>query len=321
MTLNIYAGLIAFAIPLLSASMIAYVKELLKYRGENGENVNIIVSCISAIFSSLCFGVICIGLHFITSFSSVDCFGISVFITGIINLDVIYLSYKTKKGYNNENKIEKVYLTMSPKEYKEMILEVENDSKEILLLSKRLTVMFKSEEMIGEMAKKRFGEGSPHIAAYKDEHMRRKASFFKALDDGCQIYEIHNRAELENYIYKRKHVGIGSMDSRYILEMLENWKRTMHDYPNNYYVAITDESIPFKYELVNEKWMVIHESVGAQSDQRLNALIIHSDELIKNVRKDFFAIWERTSNENKEKSKIIEWIDKAIQEINDTVHE
>ncbi len=208
-----------------------------------------------------------------------------------------------------------IRLSMSPKDYKDLILKMENGSKEILLLSKRLTVMFKSEEMIKEMAKRRFGEGSPHIEAYIDEHTRRKNSFFSALARGCKIYEIHNKVELEKYLQERLHVGIGQMGYEHIIQMVENWKRTMLEYPEQYFVALTEESIPFKYELVNSEWMVIHESVGAQSDQRMNALFINSKEIVEDVRKDFFAIWERTSVADKDKRKVIACVDKMIEEI------
>ncbi len=210
-----------------------------------------------------------------------------------------------------------IKLSMSPKDYKDLILKMENSSKEILLLSKRLTVMFKSESMIQEMAKKRFGEGSPHIEAYIDEHNLRKRSFFSALKRGCKIYEIHNKIELEKYLKERSHIGIGQMGYEYVIEMVENWKRTMQEYPQQYFVALTEESIPFKYELVNREWMVIHESVGAQSDQRMNALFINSKEIVEDVRKDFFAIWERTSNADKEKRNINAWIDKIVKSIKD----
>ncbi|NBJ00314.1 hypothetical protein D3Z62_09140 [Lachnospiraceae bacterium] len=229
---------------------------------------------------------------------------------------------KRKKLEAKENTIDgfnftkvNIRLSMSPKDYKELILKMENNSKEILLLSKRMTVMFKSELMIQEMAKKRFGEGSPHIEAYIDEHTLRKASFFSALESGCKIYEIHNKAELEKYLKERSHVGIGQVGYEHIIQMVKNWKKTMHDYPKQYFVALTEESIPFKYELVNREWMVIHESVGAQSDQRMNALFINSKEIVKDVRKDFFSIWERTNNVDKDKSNIDTWLDKIIKVI------
>lgn len=208
-----------------------------------------------------------------------------------------------------------VKLSMSPQDYKDIILEMEKDAKEIQLLSKRLTVMFKSEEMIHEMARKRFGDGSSHIEAYIDEHTRRKYSFFSALDSGCKIHEIHNKVELEKYLKERSHVGIGQMGYAHVLQMVENWKKAMSDYPNQYFVALTEESIPFKYELVNGEWMVIHESVGAQSNQRMNALFINSEEIVNQIRKDFFAIWDRTNREDRDRNSISAWIDKIIREL------
>lgn len=206
----------------------------------------------------------------------------------------------------------KLKICMSPKDYKESIIKAEENAKEILLLPKRLTVMFKSQEMIEDMAQKRFGEGSPHIQEYVNEHMSRKVSFIQALNDGCKVYEIHNITELETYLNERKHVGIEKIDCKYIIGMLEEWKNVMLKY-ENYYVALTKESVPIKYELVNEEKLILHESTGVHSDGRMNALFITSKTALRNVKKDFFAIWERTDNKFKNTDYIVNWINEKIK--------
>lgn len=331
MNLEIILALLVF----LSSSAILFFKSVYKYAREKGEKKHLIVGIICAFFMSICIGISGMGLNCLISFSLVGYFMICWIASAIVLGIILYSTYKEKniKLDSNEvvqiNKVnsgtgkekakirggEKILVSMSPSDYKKFILEVEKDSKEILLLSKRLSVMFKSEEMIREMAQKRFGEGSPHIMAYKNEHMQRKTSFYKALDDGCKIYEIHNKTELEDYLFSRKHIGIGQMDYKYILQMLESWKQAMQNYPESYFVALTEETIPIKYELINKEWMVIHESVGARSDQRMNALFVYSKEAVEEIRKDFFSVWERTDNNYRDRLRIIAWIDKKIREI------
>lgn len=326
-------GSVVALLVFLSSSGILFLTNLFKYKRKEGEKGHLILAIVGALFTSVCIGICGMGLNKLISFSVGGYFVIFLVASAIALGFAIYITYRGK-SINNQvlqktedvietrnaqpqirNCTENVLVSMSPSDYKELILEVEKDSKEILLLSKRLTVMFKSEEMIREMAKRRFGEGSPHIAIYKDEHMQRKAAFYRALDDGCKIYEIHNKTELENYLFSRKHIGIGQVNCKFILQMLESWKQALQNYPENYFVALTEETIAIKYELVNREWMVIHESVGAQSDQRMNALFINSKKVSEEIRKDFFTIWERTDNKFREKTYIINWIDEKIRVI------
>lgn len=206
--------------------------------------------------------------------------------------------------------------SMTPAEYKALILEAEKDAKSILLLPKRLTVMFKSDEMIRDMARKRYGDGSPYVQAYVSEHTERKAAFYSKLDNGCKVYEIHNRDELVLYLTKHQyHVGIKQVSDNHVVEMLKLWKAAIVQYRNNYFVAFTDEPLPLKYELVDNTKFIIHESAGTNSLTRLNAIFVNSSDFGKKVHEDFFSIWERTNPEYKNSEYIISWIDDMIQQL------
>lgn len=210
--------------------------------------------------------------------------------------------------------------SMTPSEYKELILRAEKDAKSILLLPKRLTVMFKSDEMIRDMARKRYGDGSPYVNAYVSEHTERKAAFYSKLDNGCKVYEIHNREELIKYLTKHQnHVGINQVDDNHVIEMLKLWKKAIVQYRDRYHVAFTDEPLPLKYELVDDRKFIIHESAGKKSLIRLNAIFVNSPEFGKRVHEDFFSIWERTDPEYKSSDYIISWIDDMIQKLTPTV--
>ena len=209
--------------------------------------------------------------------------------------------------------------SMTPSEYKELILRAEKDAKSILLLPKRLTVMFKSDEMIRDMARKRYGDGSPYVNAYVSEHTERKAAFYSKLDNGCKVYEIHDREELVKYLTKHQnHVGINQVDDNHVIEMLKLWKKAIVQYQDRYHVAFTDEPLPLKYELVDDRKFIIHESAGKKSLIRLNAIFVNSPEFGKRVHEDFFSIWERTDPEYKSSDYIISWIDDMIQQLTST---
>lgn len=223
-------------------------------------------------------------------------------------------SKNSSKGENTKYLKSTVVVSTSPSEYAELITEAEKGAEEILLLPKRLTVMFKSDEMIEEMAIKRFGEGSHYIKKYIEEHMSRKSSFKNILENGGKIYEIHNKNEIETYLKIRNHVGIGIIEQHHISMMLEKWKNAMSKYSNQYFVGLTETTIPIKYELINCEKVIIHESTGTDTDQRMNALFITSKEVGKKIHKDFFTIWQGIDPSNRNKDQLINWINCISQE-------
>lgn len=99
----------------------------------------------------------------------------------------IYLSW-----INQEAKA-RIEISMSPNDYKELILNAEKGAKTIWLMPKRMHVMFKSEAFIHYLAVKRFGTGSEYIQAYEDEHIARKSALYQGLNNGLVIHELHNK--------------------------------------------------------------------------------------------------------------------------------
>lgn len=267
------------------------------------------------------------GLNFLFSISFVF-YGLITFVVSVL---VVYFWFVLMTIKDNQAKVktadsmpENYYAaitatSMTPAEYKTLILQAEKDAQSILLLPKRLTVMFKSEEMIRDMAKKRYGDGSPYVQAYVSEHTERKAAFFNKLDNGCRVYEIHNRDELVRYLTKHQnHVGIKQVSDNHVIEMLNLWKKAITQYQDRYFVAFTDEPLPLKYELVDDTKFIIHESAGKNSLTRLNAIFVNSPEFGKRVHEDFFSIWERTDPEYKSSEYIISWIEGMIQQLTST---
>ena len=230
---------------------------------------------------------------------------ISFILICIIEIIIYYVYTKRKPKVSMK-------VSMSPNDYKELILDAEKGAKTIWLLPKRIHVMFKSPAFIHYLAEKRFGVGSTYIRAYENEHTVRKASLYEGLNNGLVIFELHNKKELIKYISKKSHNGIENIEISFFIEMLNEWKRVLEQYPNNYFVRLTDENIPLKYELIDNRKMVMHESVGENSKDRLNAILIENPAIIKTISDDFLQIWERVSGDYRDNMKIIEFIDEVL---------
>lgn len=206
----------------------------------------------------------------------------------------------------------KIEISMSPNDYKELILNAEKGAKTIWLMPKRIHVMFKSDAFIDYLAVKRFGEGSEYIHAYKNEHIARKSALYQGLNDGLIIHELHNKDSLISYVKKQSHNGVDNIEKSYFVDMLNEWKRILAAYPNNYFVRLTDENLPLKYELINKRRMVMHESVGSTSRDRLNAILIENAVIVEKISNDFSQIWERVDSAHRNNQYIIDFIDTVL---------
>lgn len=205
-----------------------------------------------------------------------------------------------------------IKISMSPNDYKELILCAEKDAKVIWLLPKRIHVMFKSQAFIHYLAERRFGVGSEYIQTYEDEHISRKAELYRGLNNGMIIHELHNKNELISYIKGKAHHGVDNIEKEYFVEMLIEWKRVLGQQNFKYYVRLTDENIPLKYEVIDKKVMVMHESVGSDSRDRLNAILIESPIIVKKLSNDFLQIWERVPTNYRNNQSIIDFIDSEL---------
>lgn len=94
--------------------------------------------------------------------------------------------------------------------------------------------------------------------------------------------------------------------------MLNEWKRILLQYPNSYFVRLTDENLPLKYELINRRKMVMHESIGSDSRDRLNAILIENSIIVKKISNDFSQIWERVESANRDNQYTINFIDTVL---------
>lgn len=205
-----------------------------------------------------------------------------------------------------------IEISMSPNDYKELILSAEKGAKVIWFMPKRIHVMFKSQAFIHYLAERRFGIGSEYIQAYEDEHIDRKAELYRGLNNGMIIHELHNKNDLISYIKKKSHHGVENIEKQYFIEMLTEWKRVLRQFPSNYCARLTDENILLKYELIDKKTMVIHESVGSDGRDRLNAILIENPVIVRKISNDFSQVWERVPPNDRNNQSVIDFIDSVL---------
>ncbi|AOY74407.1 hypothetical protein ARZXY2_4908 (plasmid) [Arthrobacter sp. ZXY-2] len=182
----------------------------------------------------------------------------------------------------------------SPAAYRDLIASLEKGARQIDSFPKRLSVVFKSDKAIQRIAEQRFGRGSSMIEPYVEEHMLRRRTFYENLSSGTTVREIYTPEDLRSYLLNGRHgkgVDLAQDDLR---ESIELWRTCAESFPGNYLVAFTSERIPFKYEVIDKRAVVMHEAISGNDRDRLNAFAIEQDDIARVFSRDFELVWERT---------------------------
>ena len=189
---------------------------------------------------------------------------------------------------------EQFRVSRSPAAYRDLIGELEASATRIDSFPKRLSVVFKSDRAITQIAVQRFGRGSSMIEPYVEEHMLRRRTFYGNLERGAVVREIYVADDLRAYLLHGRHGKGVELERADLAESVSLWQQCMEDYPNNYLVAFTSERIPFKYEVVDSRAVVMHEAISGNDRDRLNAFAIVNDAVAEAFSRDFELVWERT---------------------------
>ncbi len=315
MTKDVYFGHLTWIIPTLIIDLIIPIFGFiprLKKKNEfkaDGDFIGFIITMVVAnsFFSYIIGTIAYIKVEF--EDESISPYGhiwiIAFFILCVIEGVLYYL-------YTKHEEKATIEISMSPKDYKELILAAENGAKNIWFMPKRIHVMFKSQAFIRYLAEKRFGIGSEYIQDYENEHIARKAALYQGLNNGMIIHELHNKNDLILYVKEKTHNGVNNIEKEYFIEMLNEWKRIMQLFPTSYCVRLTDEYIPLKYEIIDGKKMVMHESVGSDSRDRLNAIFMENPIIVKKISNDFLQVWERVNQNYRSNQSVIDFIDNEL---------
>jgi len=203
---------------------------------------------------------------------------------------------------------EQFRVSRSPAAYRDLIGELEASARRIDSFPKRLSVVFKSNQAITQIATQRFGRGSSMIEPYIEEHMLRRKSFHENLERGAIVREIYVADDLRAYLLRGHHGKGVELDKQDLSESVNLWRECIEAYPHNYLVAFTTERIPFKYEVVDSRAVVMHEAISGNDRDRLNAFAIVNDEVARAFARDFELVWERTPAPNRSLDHILAFI-------------
>lgn len=199
-------------------------------------------------------------------------------------------------------------VSRSPAAYRDLIGELEASATRIDSFPKRLSVVFKSDRAINQIATQRFGRGSAMIEPYVEEHMLRRKTFHGNLARGAVVREIYAADDLREYLLHGHHGKGVDLDRDDLAESIAMWQECMQAYPENYLVAFTAERIPFKYEVVDSRAVVMHEAISGNDRDRLNAFAIVNDEVATAFARDFELVWERTPAADRSLERVMSFI-------------
>jgi hypothetical protein len=204
-----------------------------------------------------------------------------------------------------------VFVSSSPEDYRDLIVPAEANASSIDRIPKRISVMFKGSETVRTIAEQRFGPGSESVGHYVEEHELRTAEFFAALIRGMHCRELYSRSEVEEYVRSRQHGSSVVLSPDHMRDNLIRWRNAIEQQPN-YQVAITNERLPFKYEVVDETLVVLHEAIGENDRGRLNAIALESASVAHEFADDFNTMWDRVAPANRSTAFLISWIDNEL---------
>jgi hypothetical protein len=204
-----------------------------------------------------------------------------------------------------------VSLSTSPAAYRHAILAAEDDALRIDRIPKRISVIFKDPATVEGIAIRRFGPGSSNIEHYVSEHEERRRIFFAALQRGAHCREIYNVEEVLEYVRSRHHGPNVTLTPDEMLTTLRRWRDAVLHQPN-YQVALTWDRVPFKYEIVDDRLVVMHEAIGSADRHRLNAIFIRSRSVAMGVREDFETLWDRSDPQLRTPAHVVDWIETIL---------
>jgi hypothetical protein len=214
----------------------------------------------------------------------------------------------TAAGASTNTREVLVEVTSSPREYKDRILNVEADASTIDRIPKRISVVFKDERTVIEIAEQRFGEGSSSIEHYVTEHRQRREQFLSALVEGrLRCREIYNKAELLAYVSTRRHGKTVDLSLSAMGRTIKDWVDAI-DSHQHYFVGLTDDPLPFKYQIVNGLTVSMHEAIGTADSHRLNGLLITSGAVAQKFQQDFEVVWDRIAPSERTRASVVAWL-------------
>jgi hypothetical protein len=205
-----------------------------------------------------------------------------------------------------------VEVCTSSSQFAETILSIERSSTRVDRMTKRVSAVFKDPSAVEAIAAGRFGPGSRQAEAYRWEHRERHRIFVENMTGrGGVCREIYQVKELRRYFGERSHGVDVVLERDVLIKTAHEWLRAMADF-ESYYVGITSDPIPLKYQIYDQRTVVIHEAAGRMDGQRLNALVVRDDVSVRAFQTDFDYVWESIPIEMRTKKTVIQYIESQL---------
>jgi hypothetical protein len=206
----------------------------------------------------------------------------------------------------------RVEVCTSSSQFAETILAIERSSTSVDRMTKRISAVFKDPSAVEAIAAGRFGPGSRQAEAYRWEHRERHRIFVENLTGrGGVCREIYQVRELRGYFGERYHGVDVVLDRDVLIKTARDWLRAMADF-DSYYVGITSDPIPLKYQIFDQRTVVIHEAAGRMDGQRLNALVVRDEISVRAFQSDFDYVWESIPIEMRTRKTVIQYVESEL---------
>jgi hypothetical protein len=207
----------------------------------------------------------------------------------------------------------RVTLCDSSNLYHRLIVDLERSAHRIDRIPKRISVLFKDDEVIEYIARSRFGTGNPTSESYTREHITRRELFYASLRNGqLNCRELYNMHELRKYGNELTHSGPVRIPAHLARGMVARWRDCIHNWPERYMVGLTTSPIPLKYQIIDSQHVVFHEAVGSRDLHRMNAFGISSRSTARRFEADFNTVWSDIEPQHRDPQFVADWILKNV---------
>jgi hypothetical protein len=200
-------------------------------------------------------------------------------------------------------------------DYNAAIEELETPARRVVKTLQRFNTVFKDEELSREVASQRYGAGSPMYHTYVSAHARRRQEFFLKLESGNLHHrEILSLVSIREWLREPVHPSASRLRRDLVERQVQNVIDTLHRFPRNYSLALSEEDHPFRYAVIDSETVVLHEAIGATDMHRVNSLFITEESTIKAFEEEFELVWQRVREDLRSNAKVAIKLEELLQQ-------
>ena len=198
-------------------------------------------------------------------------------------------------------------------EYNAKVALLEQRASRVDKTIHRLNTVFKPEELAVTVAEQRYGPQSEMGASYIAAHASRRAAFFEKLRSGALHHrEICSKSLLETWISNPKHTGVDVIPRPLIYQQIRSVIDTLHRFPRNYSLALSDALHPFLYAVFDNDVVVVHEAIGRMDIHRVNAIFIRQSDAVSAFSSEFELLWQSIPVSERDNTAVAAWLEETV---------